>query len=152
MKTLMADQQDSGGNATNELLRNPMVQALLVELSTKLAALARGEQVDNIDLRRLPLPPGGLEAMRRWLGKGEVSATVSALGTTTVQETATAGIWWVSQAKASGEPIGDTLEIAECPALLVTHADDILAAAEQFRVRLALLMAPQSPGCSANSG
>lgn len=139
----MASQQDSGGNATNELLRSPMAQALLVELSAKLSALARGEQVDNIDLRRLPLPPGTLEALRIWLGKGEVCATVSALGTTTIQETATAGVWWVSQAKASGEPIGDSLEIARHPTLLVTHVDDILVAAERFRLRLALLMAAQ---------
>ncbi|MDE0852991.1 MAG: hypothetical protein OSA97_01030 [Nevskia sp.] len=113
-----------------------MVQALLQELATKLDRLVREGHADSIDLRRLPLPPGALEALRSWFGQGEIEASVKALGMTSIRETAVAGVWWVQQTKPGGESIGEGLAITCCPDLLATHVDDVRAAAESLQLRL----------------
>lgn len=125
-------------------LASPITRALLEELLGKLTALAQEGRDDCIDLLRLPLPPGALEALRAWLGRGEIEATVRALGTTTITETAIAGIWWVRQSKADGSAIGETLEIALCPALLTTDASDVAQSTEQLRRRMESLVESDS--------
>jgi len=112
-----------------------MLRALLEELLSKLTALAEEGRSDSVDLRGLPLPPGALKALRTWLGQGEIQATVNALGTTTIQETAFPGLWWVSYAKAQGAPIGDMLEITYCPALLLVDRDAVQSSAVELRRR-----------------
>lgn len=129
--------------ASDDAMAHPMIQALLQELSAKLLALACDRHSDHIDLHRLPLPPGGLQTLRDWLGRGEISATVTALGVTAIQETALAGVWWVEHSKASGEPVGSSLEISECPALLAVQQQDVASAAERLRERLSK---PAPPG------
>lgn len=127
------------GDVQGGLLADPMVQALLEELAAKLAALAQTGRTDCIDLRRLPLPNGTLDALRAWLGTGEVTATIRSLGVSQIQETGVAGVWWVEQAKPSGEPLGVTLDICECPAVLVADRDDVrTAVATLLRKRQAL--------------
>lgn len=122
--------------ADDDAMAHPMMRALLQELSAKLSALAGDGRSDHVDLRRLPLPPGGLQTLREWLGRGEISATVTALGVTAIHETALAGVWWVEHSKASGEPVGVSLEISECPALLAVQRDDVASAAARLRARL----------------
>ncbi|MBL6748904.1 MAG: hypothetical protein ISP90_00195 [Nevskia sp.] len=128
--------RNSSQTASEDILALPMVQALLHELLDKLGALQRDGRSDSVDLRRLPLPPGALDALRAWLGAGEIRATVKALGVTTVEETAITGLWWVSQAKLTGEPTGAWIEVSLCPALLMAHAEDLGAAIERLRGRL----------------
>ena len=140
------DNLSSNPTASGEWLAHPMVRALLQELASKLVALAHDGLSNSIDLRRLPLPSGALDAFRAWLGRGEVHATVTALGTTTIDETAIAGVWWMRYANASGGLIGESLEIAACPALLGVRQSDIGAAAEALRQRLADLAEPFAMG------
>lgn len=137
-----------------DLLGSPMMRALLEELLSKLTALADEGRSDSIDLRGLPLPPGALEALRNWLGQGEIQATVNALGSTTIHETALGGVWWIRYAKVQGTPIGDTLEIAHCPALLLADRDDAREAAKELRRRLDRLTDSSTvlPPASANPG
>lgn len=117
-------------------MQSPMVRAVLRELLAKLTRLAANGQSDSIDLHRLPLPPGGIDALKSWLGDGEIAATVTALGLTTIRETAVAGVWWVQNAKAAGDAVSEHLEISYTPALLATHPDDLKQAVETLRDRL----------------
>lgn len=119
------------------VLKTPMMRALLQELGAKLNQLAKEGRPEHIDLRRLPLPPDGLTALKHWLGQGEIEATVRALGVTTIRETAVAGVWWVRHAKLTGDILDEHLEITACPALLMAHTDDIRRAAHALELRLA---------------
>lgn len=135
------------------VLTTPMMRALLQELAAKLALLAEEGRPEHIDLRRLPLPPEGLTALKNWLGQGEIEATVRALGVTTIRETAVAGVWWVRHAKLAGDTLDEHLEITPCPALLMAHADDIRRAAHVLEIRLASVdtqSVHESPASSAS--
>lgn len=134
------------------LLANPMTLALLQEMLGKLTALAQGGPSDRIDLRRLPLPRGALEALRTWLGRGEIEANVRALGTTTITETAIAGVWWVRQAKADGAVVGEKLESSLCPHLLMADGDDAKDGAAQLKSRIDSLAQPSMTSMSLPSG
>lgn len=71
---------------------DPMVRALLCEVETKLASLLASGETARIDLRRLPLPAGGLGAIRELLGKGEIDATLRSVGLCSFEETAISGV------------------------------------------------------------
>lgn len=139
--------------ASAELLHDPMTRALLQEIVVKLTALTEQRQSDRIDLRRLPLPTGALAALRIWLGRGEVEATVNALGTTTISETSFAGIWWIQQTKSDGAPVGESLEFALCPRLLMTEPSDVEDALDRLLRRTNSLAATSTsdPGVSTDS-
>jgi hydrogenase-1 operon protein HyaF len=136
----MDNEKPSGADATGEdLMNSAMVRAVLRELMAKLTSLAADGLSDRIDLRRLPLPPGALDALRTWLGNGEVEATVTALGVTTIRETAVSGVWWVHHAKSAGEIFSEHLEISRSPELLSAQPDDVTQAADSLRSRLSAL-------------
>jgi len=145
----MNDENPSGADATSEqLVNSAMVRAVLRELMAKLTSLAADDRPDHIDLRRLPLPQGALDELRTWLGSGEVEATVTALGTTTIRETGIAGVWWVRHAKTVGEVFSEHLEISRSPDLLSAHPDDVTQAADTLRSRLSVLeSASPRPTC-----
>lgn len=136
----MHNEKSSGLDAARvELIHSAMVRALLRELLAKLTSLAADGSPAHIDLRRLPLPPGALDALRTWLGSGEIEATVTALGVTTIRETGIAGVWWVRNAKTGGEVFSEQLEISRLPELLSAHPDDVTQAADTLRGRLSAL-------------
>lgn len=131
-------------DATTRLLRDPLVRALLNELAAKLSSLAECGDSGHIDLRRVPLPAGALEALRGWLGNGEIEASVRALGLTKIRETGVAGVWWITQSRLSGETISEHLEISLAPALLAADVRDLPAALAAMRERMTLLDATGS--------
>jgi hydrogenase-1 operon protein HyaF len=133
-------------------LDSPMVRALFAELLSKMTALIEEDRSSSIDLRGLPLPPGALEALRNWLGEGETRATVKALGTTTIQETAFAGLWWVRHDKAQGNLIAEGLEISYCPTLLLPERDTVQSAAKELRRRIESSSNTPSSSKSADPG
>jgi len=104
------------------------VRALLTEISSMLSALINDDMVDSIDIHSLPLLPGEHEAIKTILGQGEVRASFDSLGTTTIYETALAGVWWVTHNNEDGDCIAETIEITTIPAILESQHDDIEAA------------------------
>ena len=132
----MGTDSASGAVAHDAALNQPMMRALLNELAAKLNTLVETGEAQQIDLRRLPLPSGALTALKDWLGRGEIEATVRALAVTTIRETAIAGVWWVTHAKVAGHMLDEHLEITRCPALLMTHPGDIRTAARALQLRL----------------
>lgn len=100
------------------------VRALLTEIASMLSALINDDMVDSIDIHSLPLLPGEHEAIQTILGQGEVKANFDSLGTTTIYETALAGVWWVTHNNEDGDCIAETIEITTIPAILESqHAD-----------------------------
>ncbi|MBX9846371.1 MAG: hydrogenase expression/formation protein [Xanthobacteraceae bacterium] len=118
------------------LINQPMIQAVLREVAAKLAKLLENGEAARIDLRRLPLPPDGLHAIRRFLGRGEVEANVQGVGSCSFQETGTAGVWWGTQRNTAGDPVGEFIEIARVPDLLKADDAEMHDAVDALRRRL----------------
>jgi len=101
------------------------VRALLTQISSMLSALINDDMVDSIDLHSLPLLPGEHDAIHTILGQGEVNASFDSLGSTTIYETALAGVWWVTHNNENDDCIAETIEITTIPAILESQHDDI---------------------------
>lgn len=113
-----------------------LVQAVLRELAELLDALARDPAREAaIDLRGLPLDDTDREALRRFLGEGEVDAACDVVGASRVKETSFAGVWWVRHAAADGATLVEQVVVARAPSILLAHPSDI-AVAQQDLVRL----------------
>ncbi|MFK5912728.1 MAG: hydrogenase expression/formation C-terminal domain-containing protein [Woeseiaceae bacterium] len=104
------------------------VRALLTEIAFMLSALINDDIINSIDIHSLPLLPGEHEAIKTILGQGEVKASFDSLGTTSIYETALAGVWWVTHNNEEGDCIAETIEITTIPAILESQNDDIEAA------------------------
>lgn len=115
---------------------SPIVVAILNEVVTGLRGLVATGQPVTIDLRRLPLAPHDLDRLRDCLGKGEVSVKVNALGLTTLQETALAGVWWVDHANDVGNALGSAIEVALVPKLLPVTVAEAQQAADTLQTKL----------------
>ena len=113
------------------------VVPVLHEVRHALDLLADEGKSTIIDLTAMPFAPGDEAQLRVALGKGEVVATVSALGETSVCETGYAGVWLVEHHSPEQERIALHLEVAEVPFLLKTPLDDLEEARKRLGRRLA---------------
>jgi hydrogenase-1 operon protein HyaF len=109
---------------------------ILYEIVTRLEALIEHGATHSIDLKGLPLAPGDYERLRDILGKGEVDATVDALGLTRVRETAIQGVWWITHMNAHEQVMAELIEVTRCPEILRTQPDDVRDAVAVLRERL----------------
>jgi hydrogenase-1 operon protein HyaF len=112
---------------------------VLHEIRHALGALADAGESRVIDLRAIPFGPGDEDLLLEVLGGGEVEATVQALGSTYVRETAYPGVWLVDYRGPGGERIGLQLEVTELPALLRSQPEDVRESADRLTARLAQL-------------
>jgi len=112
------------------------VWAILHEIAAQLTALVTQGEASAIDLRRLPLAPGDYEKLKNWLGTGEVTAMVDALGPTHLQETRFAGVWWVTHCNLEEEIVGELIEVTACPEILQANLDDIRLGLEGLQLQL----------------
>lgn len=112
-------------------------EAILREVQDMLEALVKRGETNSIDLRSLPLFPGDYERIQAALGEGEVSATITALGPTTVRETAIPGVWWTIHRNAADEVMTELIEVTLCPEILRTQAEDAGEGLERLRKQLA---------------
>lgn len=102
-----------------------MLPALKSELLQHLTQLAQQGRQHTIDLTHLPLNPGDKQELESFLGKGEVSVTLSALGESHIFETSYSGIWWVKHHTADGQLLAEFIEITRLPEIIQSHSDDI---------------------------
>jgi hydrogenase-1 operon protein HyaF len=98
---------------------------LLNEVSHALKRLVRTGESTIIDLRAIPFGPGDEARLVKLLGKGEVQATLDALGKTTVTETRFSGVWLVDHFNSEDERIAFQIEIIDIPELLRAQTDDM---------------------------
>jgi len=110
---------------------------MLLELETMLNRLTTSQITSSIDLRRAPLGPQELINLKSLLGRGEVSATIDALGPTQIEETAIAGVWWITHRNQDSQAVGEFIEVTDCPDLLKTQPETLQPALTKLRTHIA---------------
>lgn len=111
----------------------PAALAVLREVARLLDRLAADPTLDHtIDLHSLPLAESDRAGLRAWFGRGEVDALLQAAGTTRLQETAYAGVWWLRHGDEHAPDALEQIVVARVPALLPAHPEDIVAAARRL--------------------
>jgi len=112
------------------------VLPLLHEIKHALKRLVQEGEETTIDLRAIPMGTGDAVALNAYLGHGEVSATVDALGKSEILETHFAGVWMITHFNQEDEIIGRFIEITSIPSLLKSQAEDMTTALKQLRKQL----------------
>lgn len=103
------------------------VRPIINEVLHAVDRLLETSEATTIDLAGLPFGPGELEHLEATLGTGELSATLDALGTSRIRETAYPGVWWLEHRNAHDEIVGRYLEITRTPEILSSQDADIIA-------------------------
>jgi hydrogenase-1 operon protein HyaF len=109
---------------------------ILHEVRHALERLVATGEPTQIDLNAIPFGPGDQERLTTLLGTGEVSATISALGPTQVQETAIPGVWLVDYSNVEGQRLALHIEIATIPGILAAQPEDLATAIAALDARL----------------
>lgn len=124
----------SNNAAHNGLSGN--AEPLLYELAALIERLLQQGQIGAIDLSALPLTTADIEWLREQLGSGEISMTLDSQGTSTLQETALPGVWWVTHYNEQGGVLTQLLEVTFVPELAKAHADDVHNGYERLQIIL----------------
>ena len=103
------------------------VEPILHEVVHALDRLLEEQEPTVIDLASLPFAPGELEKLEEYLGSGELTAELDALGTSHIRETAYPGVWWLEHRNTEGDVVGRYLEITRTPEILMSQDADITA-------------------------
>ena len=117
-------------NDGNEARNVPLygnVRPLLNEVLHAIDRLLDTGEPTTIDLAGLPFGPGELEHLEATLGEGELAASLDALGTSRIRETAFPGVWWLEHRNAHDEIVGRYIEITHVPEILSSQDADIAA-------------------------
>jgi hydrogenase-1 operon protein HyaF len=104
---------------------------ILSEIRHAVARFAETGEASCIDLAAIPFGPGDEERLMQLLGRGEVEATVQALGPTRIWETRFPGVWVLDYANGDDQRVALQIEVDEVPRILRTQQadlDDCLAA------------------------
>ena len=116
-------------NTGNDLL-------ILHEIKHALTQLLATNEATVIDLRAIPMAPHEEEKIEAMLGEGEVSIHLKALGTSTLQETAIAGVWLITHYNAEKEILSKFIEITRIPSLVASPIADIENGLQQLKTQL----------------
>lgn len=109
---------------------------LLNEIRHALERLLASGETTVIDLGALPMGPQDEAELIAALGTGEVDATVSAGGPSSVRETAFHGVWLVTHRNEQSETLARFVEVAFVPELLMSQVEDVADAAAALEKRL----------------
>jgi hydrogenase-1 operon protein HyaF len=107
-----------------------MANAVMNELSDHLKRLADDGETNIVDLMSLPMTEADINELADMLGVGEVKATISSIGTSSIRETAYRGIWWVTHYGDDQQVVSELIEITQVPEILITHIDEIRHSAQ----------------------
>jgi len=118
------------------------VTPLLHEIRHALARLLDTGVPTAIDLRAIPMGPGDEAALEEALGVGEVEVVVRTLGTSTVIETAHAGVWLVTHRDESNQTVARLIEITYMPEIAASHADDVAMGLRTLSEHLGIATSP----------
>ncbi len=109
---------------------------VLHQIRHALAALQASGQSTTIDLSAIPFGPGDKEHLLSSLGKGEVTATIDALGGTRISETAFSGVWLIEYLTPEGNSLVNHIEVTRIPTMLSTPAEDLQDSLEKLQQQL----------------
>jgi len=108
------------------------VLPILNEIRHALQRLLEKDETTTIDLRGIPMGPGEEEHLESLLGTGEVTATLDAMGRSTVNETSLAGVWLVVHHNDNDDILGKFIEITRYPTILESQTEDMRGALERL--------------------
>ena len=100
------------------------VLPLLHEIRHALARYHETGEATTIDLRRLPMTEHDEQELEGFLGGGEVSIDIHALGPTQIRETQFSAVWHIVHHNADGEIAGKFVTVAAIPDLVMTPPED----------------------------
>lgn len=125
--------RSAGSIVTVDAVPGETARAIVSEVAACATRFAETGEVATIDLRFLKAMATERETLAALLGKGEVTATVDSLGRTEVQETSIPCVWWVRHRDSEGETVGEFIEIADIPDLLVGDPEAVAQGLEALR-------------------
>ncbi|TVQ90665.1 MAG: hydrogenase expression/formation protein [Chromatiaceae bacterium] len=125
--------------------------AILHEIRHALERLIEQGETTCIDLAALPFGPADEAQLLALLGRGEVSATIDALGPTCLWETAFPGVWVLDYRNGDDERLALQIEIATVPTLLLTPPADLADSRRTLEARLAAAGSADSAVTSATA-
>ncbi|MFO7543605.1 MAG: hydrogenase expression/formation C-terminal domain-containing protein [Thiobacillus sp.] len=112
-------------------------QPLLREVLERTRVLLETGETSAIDLSALPLTAADLDWLRDTLGHGEIAVTLHAQGESTLEETACAGVWWVTHHNEKGAVTSQFIEVAYVPELVKAHPEDVLIGQNHLELLIA---------------
>lgn len=110
-------------------------KAVLSEIEQCAERLVAAGETASIDLRFLKSMPEEHAILVGLLGRGEVSAVVNSIGRSEIQETAIPCVWWVCHLNSDDETVGELIEVADIPDLLMSDRESIPRALDALRLR-----------------
>lgn len=118
---------------------------LLHEIRHALERLIHQGESTAIDLRALPFGPGDEAELLAVLGRGEVQASLEALGTSRVWETSFPGVWVVDHRDPEGRRIALAIEVTRIPEVLLSQPGDLRTALGRLDETLTRDPSPLAP-------
>lgn len=112
-------------------------RAVLAEVEESASRFAATGEGATVDLRCLKAMPQERETLAALLGRGEVSATIDTVGRSELYETSVPCVWWVRHWNTEDEIVGELIEIAEIPELLMSDRKAIAYGLYALRMQLA---------------
>jgi hydrogenase-1 operon protein HyaF len=120
---------------------------ILHEIRHGLERLVLTGEPTVIDLRAIPFGPGDEARLLQRLGRGEVEASVHALGESHIWESAIPGVWLIDHRNTEGERLALHIEIDRIPTILLAQPEDLAEAATRLESLL-----EGGPGAGAEAG
>jgi len=109
---------------------------VLHEIHAALETLLATGTPATIDLGAIPFAPGDERLLDEVLGKGELSTTLTVLGTSHVEETGIPGVWRIDHFDQNGETLSRFVEVTFLPEILKTQRADAEAGLARLAARL----------------
>lgn len=109
---------------------------LLHEVRHALARLLETGERSCIDLHSLPMGPGDEAVLEVVLGIGEVEASITALGNSSVVETSFPGVWLVTHRNEEGRIVSRFIEVTHVPRILESQVADIRSGYQRLGAEL----------------
>jgi len=100
------------------------VVPLLHEIRHALTRFQESGETTTIDLRRIPMTEHDENQLENFLGVGEVSVEINAVGPTHVFETQFAAVWHIEHRNADGEIATKFIMVTSVPDLVKTQPED----------------------------
>lgn len=111
-------------------------QAILSEIEESALRFFETGDAASIDLRCLKSMPEEREMLASLLGHGEVSAAINVTGRTDLYETSVPCVWWVRHRDSEDEIVGELIEIAEVPDVLMGDRKAVAYGLEALRIAM----------------
>ena len=112
------------------------VSLLLHEIRHALKRLLDTGETTTIDLRSLPFAPGEIDRLITFLGKGEISVHLNALGESEISETSFSGVWVIIHYNSNKEVMGKFIEVAHMPSIAEAQTPDVEDALSSLQTKL----------------